>query len=249
MTTPRGKGLNQKKRPRQPTVSDITHAVYVAYPPDPFMVEVDELDSLPNTYVSSSDPNIGMVEVCFKNFQETGDPLMALETLMAAHRVKVYPPIEVLEMVARHIHEYIEGDGNKTLEQCFGLQKGGRKRKPRTEQRLREKYFNVCLHIVIWQETFALQLKHAIHVAALIFGCSAKTIEKYNSHAADHPEWREVMWRTREYYHASYRARYFETDGGRRAFVSQYALDDLKSLKIDDCRIQEDVLRYHKDFN
>ena len=54
-------------------------------------------------------------------FDESGNPIDAIFSLLLAHRVGFFPPRSVQDWLARGLNYYLRGDGDISLDKCFGL--------------------------------------------------------------------------------------------------------------------------------
>lgn len=221
--------------------------VYTSYPNDS-MVHADEPAAWPNPYKTTSDVMVNLVESCFERFMDTQDPVRALEVVVAAHAAKVYPPLPVMECLVKGIQEYLASDWVKALDHCLKLQgKNNVRRKPLTEQKQRQKYYDIFLHMWIWRDVLGLAEDLAIHAVASWCGLSVSTIEKYRTHTQEYPDWQKMTRAVKESFDTFYREALMQ-EGSLRVFVSKYSLDALKGIKVADRPISEDILRLHQDF-
>ena len=57
----------------------------------------------------------------YSYFEDTHQPLNALQVFVRSGKLEIYPPLPVIGYLERGIHEYLEAEGKKRLDECLGL--------------------------------------------------------------------------------------------------------------------------------
>ena len=64
------------------------------------------------------------LELWYKKYKETSNPVYALEAYLVAHKAGLYPPEWVLDWLESGLAKYSDGLGMEQLEKCLGFPKG-----------------------------------------------------------------------------------------------------------------------------
>lgn len=104
--------------------------LFMGYPPEELggkrILETD-IPGLPNAYVTEYElrkkHRSEICELMSYNslFEETNQPLMALHVFVLAAKLGIYPPLPVIGYLASGVHNYLEAEGEKKLDDCLGL--------------------------------------------------------------------------------------------------------------------------------
>lgn len=207
--------------------------IFVGYPPK-FKSLKKDLPSFPNTYVMPDKKSVGLrkLEAIIKKYQQTPSPEIALECLIGSHRNEVYPPIDVLEWLAKGLHAFTEGKGR--LDACLGFKrKLGRPFNPITKS----KYRCIWQDVFFWTKGFNLPQYKAFAIVAPYYGMTVGTFKTFTDSEEENSQWhqcrREIEEEIDRYFQeceAVSGVKKFD-DEDLDTFLRKYNMDHLEQVK------------------
>lgn len=102
-------------------------------------------------------------------FAEEGNPLILIETFLAMHRENLYPPLWVMDYIAKVFEEYYNLQGAKTLDEVFKL-KVGKGQTPLFKAALKgERDEIMCLRVFKLNSLFKISIEDACFMVSEYF--------------------------------------------------------------------------------
>ncbi|MGA2467623.1 MAG: hypothetical protein ABSH06_25160 [Thermodesulfobacteriota bacterium] len=103
-------------------------SVYTKYPPNCEFKNAEEVSRLPGYIVVEGDlPPVMHGELSYLKkdwFEETGNPVYALEAFFAAHAVGLYPPLWAIDWLLRAFRSFYKSNGEENINRLLGFSKG-----------------------------------------------------------------------------------------------------------------------------
>ena len=166
--------------------------VYSAYPSEEIIRNTKTRD-LPNRYLNEQDPLLPIRRAEHWQFQMTQNPFHALRAFANFHESHVYPPIEILDYLAKGIRTFLKAGGKKRLDDCLGLVgKRGRGHSYLATVKRKNRARDLCYTMFLLKKNFALSIEKCAELVSLLPGAMAE--ETLHSNYKKNPSWKQ--WRT-----------------------------------------------------
>lgn len=141
---------------------------WISYFPKPFSFDVDKKPSwlLTEFDITKKDREAGMALIGRQDeFKKTKNPVHAIEVLLLAHELKVYPPRCVLDFLADGFKRYHDKLGLVDLDSILGL-KGVGKRGGAFGPLLNEQRDDILMRDVYWLTRLGYSVSQAASIVA-----------------------------------------------------------------------------------
>ncbi len=123
-------------------------------------------------------------------FDQFNKALMPLKVFVQAASRNEYPPLPVQNFVAGGIRKYLEGEGSKSLEECFGLAREPWEKNIISKWKKYRRDMVLCQDMVLLRKTFGLSIEQAAFMVSELPNSS--TSETLQSRFKKHGYWKSL---------------------------------------------------------
>ncbi len=158
-------------------------------------------------------------------WQSTGNPVAAVESIIMRHRAGVFPSVKVMEWLAQGFEEWHNHQGKKSLEQCLGLKKpsghAANQMKEAARQAAIQHLMKLMLHL---RCAFGLKITDAASILAAWTedpGCYTGDHEFKLSEGELQKHWKAAKWARDEWLVEKIKKRY-QDDEQKRELIEKF---------------------------